>query len=64
MYSIYWIVAAALYYRVNPPPGANFMFVLHPRFWYEILAPKITKLCFGFEIFWHQNIGKKMFVKC
>jgi len=25
----------------------------------NILAPKITKLCFGFEIFWSQNIGKK-----
>jgi len=23
------------------------------------LAPKITKLCFGFEIFCHQNIGAK-----
>jgi len=23
------------------------------------LAPKITKLCFGFEIIWRQNIGKK-----
>jgi len=30
----------------------------------NILAPKITKLCFGFEIFWHQNIGKKARVKC
>jgi hypothetical protein len=25
----------------------------------NILAPKITKLCFGFEIFWRQNIGEK-----
>ncbi len=25
----------------------------------NILAPKITKLCFGFEIFWRQNIGAK-----
>jgi hypothetical protein len=25
----------------------------------KILAPKITKLCFVFEIFWRQNIGKK-----
>ncbi len=25
----------------------------------DILAPKITKLCFGLENFWHQNIGKK-----
>jgi hypothetical protein len=22
-------------------------------------VPKITKLCFGFEIFWRQNVGKK-----
>jgi len=25
----------------------------------NILEPKITKLCFGFEIFWRQNIIKK-----
>jgi len=25
----------------------------------NIFAPKIIKLCFGFEIFWCQNIGKK-----
>jgi hypothetical protein len=25
----------------------------------DILAPKITKLCFGFEIFSRQNIGEK-----
>jgi hypothetical protein len=25
----------------------------------NILAPKITKLCFGFEIFWRQNIDEK-----
>jgi len=30
----------------------------------NILAPKITKLCFGFEIFWCQNISKKVHVKC
>jgi len=28
------------------------------HFLYEILATKITKLCFGFEIFGQQNIGK------
>jgi len=30
------------------------------RFSYEILTQKITKLCFGFEIFWRLNIGKKI----
>jgi len=29
-----------------------------------ILAPKITKLWFGFEIFWRQNIGKNAPAKC
>jgi len=28
-------------------------------FSYKILVPKITKLCFGFEIFWRKNIGAK-----
>jgi hypothetical protein len=32
----------------------NFTNILHAHF-----APKIKKLCFGFGIFWHQNIGKK-----
>ncbi len=32
-------------------PGVNFINVLHAHFSYEILAPKITKLCYGFEIF-------------
>jgi len=30
-------------------PGVNFINVLQARFLYKILAPKITKLCFGFE---------------
>jgi len=25
----------------------------------NIFAPKITKLCFGFAFFWHQNISEK-----
>jgi len=30
----------------------------------HILVPKIAKLCFGFEIFWRQNIGaRKMLMK-
>jgi len=29
----------------------------------DILAPKITKLCFGFEIFWRKNIGEKSMFK-
>jgi len=32
-------------------PAVNFINVLHECFSYEILAPKITKLCFGFVIF-------------
>jgi len=28
-------------------------------FFADILSPKIAKLCFGFEIFWCQNIGTK-----
>ncbi len=40
-------------------PRVNFINVLRIRFLYEILAPKITKLCFGLEIFWLKNIGAK-----
>jgi len=28
-------------------------------FFSDIFLQKRTKLCFGFEIFWRQNIGKK-----
>jgi len=45
-------------------PAVNFINVLLAHFSHKILAPKITKLCFGFEIFWHQNIGKKADIKC
>ncbi len=53
--------------RNNPPMSwllefpsvVNFINVLRASFLYEILAPKFTKLCFGFEFFWHQNISKK-----
>ncbi len=37
-------------------PVVNF---INAHFLCKILAPKITMLCFGFEIFWHQNINKK-----
>jgi hypothetical protein len=40
-------------------PGVNFINVLRVRFLSKISAPKITNLCFGFEIFWRQNIGEK-----
>ncbi len=39
--------------------GVNFIKVLSAHFWYEILAPKTTKLCFGFEIFWRKNFVQK-----
>ncbi len=42
------------------PPGINFINVLCAHFLYKILAPKITKLCFVFEIFWSQNFVQKM----
>ncbi len=29
------------------------------RFFANILVPKITKLCFEFEIIWRQNSGEK-----
>ncbi len=44
--------------------GVNFINILRAHFIYEILAPKITKLWFGFEIFWRQNIGKNAPAKC
>jgi len=47
--------------------GVDFINILFTHFSCKILAPKITKLCFGFEFFWHQNIGEKstgkMFMK-
>jgi len=39
--------------------GVNFIHILLLSFSYKILVAKITKLCFGFEFFWRQNIGKK-----
>jgi len=41
--------------------AVNFINILRTCFSYEILAPKITKLCYGFEIFWRQNISKKSY---
>jgi hypothetical protein len=40
-------------------PGVNFINNLRLHFLYKILAPPITKLCFGFETFWHQNFVQK-----
>ncbi len=36
--------------------------MLHAHFSYKILAPEITRLCFGFEIFWRKNFVQKMHV--
>jgi len=43
---------------------SQFHQLLTHTFCADILAPKITKLCFGFEIFWRQNIDKKACIKC
>jgi len=40
-------------------PGVNFINVLREHFSYKIFVPKITKLCFGFETFWHKNFVQK-----
>jgi hypothetical protein len=32
------------------------------HFLYKILAPKITKLCFGFEIFWASRTPRVNFI--
>jgi len=37
--------------RTGLPPRVDFINILLTHFLYKILAPKITKLCFGFEIF-------------
>jgi len=42
----------------------KFINILRAHFFVQNFATKITKLCFGFEIFWHQNIGKKARTKC
>jgi len=39
--------------------GVNFINVLCARFSYKILAPKITKLCFGFEVLPPKSLYKK-----
>jgi hypothetical protein len=41
------------------PTRVDFINIFRQCFSYKLLAPKITKLCFGFDIFWRQNIGKK-----
>jgi len=40
-------------------PNINLTNILLARFLYKIWASKIAKLCFGFGIFWRQNIGEK-----
>jgi len=39
--------------------GVDFINVFLRAFCANILAPKITKLSFGFENFWYQNISAK-----
>jgi hypothetical protein len=43
----------------SPLAGVNFISILRAHFLYKIVAQKISKLCFGFEIFWRQNISAK-----
>jgi len=50
LYSVKWYFNSREFYRYSPS-GVNFINILLAHFWYEILAPKITNLCFGFEIF-------------
>ncbi len=40
--------------------GVNFINILQAYFTYKILAPKITKLCFGFEILAQKKFERKM----
>jgi len=49
---------------VKLDPGVNFINVLCTRFSYKILVPKITKLCFLFEIFGAKILYKNACVKC
>jgi len=42
---------AALKMLMKLTPGVNFINVLRTHFLHNILALKITKVCFGFEIF-------------
>jgi len=51
------IVGSRLYHNV---PCVNFINVLREHFLYKILAPKITKLCFGFEVL----VPKILYEKC
>jgi len=43
-------------------PNVNFINVLRAHFSYKILAPKIKKLSFGFQIFCRQSFVQKMHV--
>jgi len=46
--------------RINKPAAVNFINVLRAHFPYKILAPKTTKLAFGFEILAPKNFVQKM----
>jgi len=45
--------------KVRLSQVVNFINIICTSFLCEILLPKITKLCFGFDIFWHHNIDEK-----
>jgi len=48
-----------------PYARRQFYQLFTPAFGADILAPQITKLCFGFEIFLRQNIGTEWArIKC
>jgi hypothetical protein len=41
-------------------PGVNFINIFWDRFLYESELSSVSLITFGFEIFWCQNIGKKV----
>jgi len=46
-------------YKNSDQHRCYFINVLRVRFSYKIFGPKITKLYFSFETFWHQNFIRK-----
>ncbi len=40
--------------------GVNFINILRKHFSYESKLTSFSLITFDFEIFWHQNIGKKV----
>ncbi len=46
------------------PHGVNCINILFVHFLYKILAPKFTKLCFGFEILAQKYLCKKTHINC